>query len=101
MKLDLSHPVSQHFGGVQDAADSLETALPEAPRTHPQNNNIGMISLHSVLHELELRLAIVPAISKPRAVPHWNPGRSSEGLITSVLSSEMTRPSDCLCSTQA
>ncbi len=101
MKLDLSHPVSQHFGGVRDAADSLETALPEAPRTRPQNNNVGMISLHSVLHELELRLAIVPAGSKPRAVPHCNPGRSSEGLITSLLSSEIATATDCLCRTQA
>ena len=95
MKLELSHAVSQHFGGVQDTGYSLETALPDAPRTRPKNNNIGTISLHSVLHELEMRLAAVPASSKARAVPHWNLRRSSEGLITPVLSSEVASPNDC------
>jgi hypothetical protein len=94
VKLELSHLVSQHFGDVRDAGDSLETALPDAPRTHPKNNNIGTISLHSVLHELEMRLAAVPASSKARAVPHWNLRRSSEGLITPVLSWEMASPND-------
>jgi hypothetical protein len=88
VKLELPHPVSQHFGGVWDAADSLETALPDAPRTCPEHDNMGSISLHSILHELELRFATTTASSKLRAAPHWNSGRSSEGLATSVFSRE-------------
>ena len=88
VKLELPHPVSQHFGGVWDAADSLKTTLPDAPRTCPEYNNADAISLHSVLHELELRFATTNASSKPRAAPHLNSGRSSEGLATSVFSRE-------------
>ena len=52
--LAVLHLVSQHFGDVRDASDSLRTSLPDAPRTHPKNNNIGTRTLHSVLRELEV-----------------------------------------------
>ncbi len=73
VELELSHLVSQHFGDVRDAGDSLETALPDAPRTHPKNNNIGTISLHSVLHELEVRIATITAQQQSLCRPTVNP----------------------------
>jgi hypothetical protein len=101
VKLELPHPVSQHFSGVWYAADSLKTALPDAPRTCPEYNNADTISLHSILHELELRFATTTASSKPRAAPHWNSGRSSEGLATSAFSLERRKWSDAPCNTEA
>ena len=69
-----SHLLSQHFGDVRGVRDSRRTALGDAPKTHPKNYPIGLISLHSVLHELEVRLATVPASSKVRAIPRRNLG---------------------------
>ena len=75
-----------YFRDVRNKGDPPETALRDAPKTHPKHDPLGLISLHSVLHELEVRSATVPAKSKARAVPHGNLNRAFEGLVPPAFS---------------